>query len=144
MRSDLKLKFPLALAALCGMVLVAGMFTPRVRADEWDKLTILTVNQPMQIYNTYLAPGKYVLKLENNRCIVEIFNRDQSRLIGTVMTIPAYRLEVTDKPDLRFWETPAGSVKALRVWYYAGDTSGAEFRYPTHLTQNERAMATGS
>jgi len=139
-------KFPLALAALCGMVLVAGMFTLRMRADEWNKLTILTVNQPIQIYDTYLGPGKYVLKLAHapDRHAVEIFNSDQSRLIGTVMANPTFRLEVTDKPDFRYWETPAGTVKALRMWYYPGATFGAEFRYPTHLTRNERAAVTGS
>jgi len=127
------------------MVLLAGMFTSHVRADERDNMTILTVaNGPVQIYDTYLAPGKYVLKLADNpsdRNIVMIHNRDQTHLLGTVMAIPAFRLEVTDKPEFRYWETPAGAVKALRAWYYPGATYGQEFRYPKHLGQ---AAATGS
>jgi len=137
MRSNPKFKFLLSLAALCGMVLLAGMFTSRVRADEWNKLTVLTVKGgPIQIYDTYLAPGKYVLKLADSpdRHTVQIYDRDQRHLIGTVMAIPSFRLEVTDKSEFLFWETPAGSVKALRAWYYPGYTTGEAFRYPTHLS----------
>jgi len=32
-------------------------------------------------------------------------------------------------------ETPAGSVKALKAWYYPGDNFGQEFPYPKHLQQ---------
>jgi hypothetical protein len=138
MRSESKLRFPLALATLCGMVLVGGIFTSRVRADEWNKMTILTVDQPIQIYNTYLDPGKYVLKLmdsQSDRHIVEIFNGDQTHLINTVLAIPNYRLEPTGRSQFVFWETPPGYARALRAWFYPGDNFGQEFLYPKNLRE---------
>ena len=32
-------------------------------ADQWSKKTIITLTEPMQIENTVLQPGTYVLKL---------------------------------------------------------------------------------
>jgi len=138
MRSHSKLRSLLTLATLAGMVLVAGIFTSRVRADEWDKMTILTVDQPMQIYDTYLDPGQYVLRLadsQSDRHIVQIFNADQSHLIDTVLAIPNYRLQPTGRSQFAFWETPPGSARAMRAWFYPGDNFGQEFRYPKHLRE---------
>jgi hypothetical protein len=138
MRSESKLRIPLALATLGGMVLIAGIFSPRVRADEWDKMTILTVDQPIQIADTYLEPGQYVLKLmdsQSDRHIVEIFNRDQSHLVNTVLAIPDYRLQPTGRSQFLFWETPPGYARAMRAWFYPGDNFGQEFRYPKNLRQ---------
>lgn len=127
-----------ALGMLCGMALAAGFFMTPARADEWNKMTILTVNQPIQITDTVLEPGQYVLKLydsPSNRHVVEIFNRDQTHIINTVIAIPTERLQPTGRTQFTFWETPPGSYRALRMWYYPGDNYGQEFRYPKHLQQ---------
>jgi hypothetical protein len=110
------------------------------RADEWDKKTLLTVNEPIQVRETVLQPGQYVFKLVNSqsdRHIVQIFNADESRVIDTEIAIPNYRLEPTGGSRFTFYETPAGSAKALRAWFYPGDNFGQEFERPKHL-----AMAT--
>jgi LPXTG-motif cell wall-anchored protein len=127
-----------ALGMLCGMALAAGFFMTPARADEWNKMTVLTVNQPIQITDTVLEPGQYVLKLydsPSNRHVVEIFNRDQTHIINTVIAIPTERLQPTGRTQFTFWETPPGSYRALRMWYYPGDNYGQEFRYPKHLQQ---------
>ena len=127
-----------ALTILCGMVLAAGIVTTPARADLFDKKTILTVNQPIQVTDTVLEPGQYVLKLldsQADRHIVQIFNRDQTHIINTVLAIPAERLEPTGKTEFTFWETPPGTYRALRRWYYPGDNFGQEFAYPRHLQQ---------
>ena len=108
-------------------------FAPRARADEWNKMTILTVNEPIQVPNTVLPPGRYVMKLldsPSNRDIVQIFKGDQTHLITTILAIPNYRLEPTGKTVFTFWETPPGQPKALRAWFYPGDNYGQEFAYP--------------
>jgi len=110
----------------------------RAQADEWDKRTILTVNEPMQIRETLLEPGQYVLKLLNSssdRHIVQIYNADQTHLINTVMAIPDYRVQVTSGSRFVMWETPEGSARALKAWFYPGDNFGQEFPYPKHLQQ---------
>jgi hypothetical protein len=102
-------------------------------ADEWNKKTILTVNEPIQVPNKVLPPGKYVMKLmdsPSNRHIVQIFNGDETHLETTVLAIPNYRLEPTGKTQFQFWETPPGQPKALRAWFYPGDNFGQEFAYP--------------
>jgi hypothetical protein len=129
---------------LCGIGVAAGVVVSSAQADQWDKKTILTVDQPIQIRETYLPAGKYVLKLLNSnsdRHIVQIFNSDQSHIIDTVLAIPNYRLEPTGHSQFRFWETPPGSAKAMRAWFYPGDNYGQEFPYPKHLRQLETASA---
>lgn len=130
--------------ALCGLGIVVGVGVFRAQADQWDKRTILTVDQPIQVRDTYLPAGKYVLKLLNSnsdRHIVQIFNGDQTHIIDTVLAIPNYRLEPTGHSQFLFWETPQGSTKALRAWFYPGDNFGQEFPYPKHLRSVETASA---
>jgi hypothetical protein len=78
--------------AILGIALATGAVTKPARADMWDKKTILTVNRPIQITDTVLEPGQYVLKLldsQSDRQIVEIFNSDQTHMINTVLAIPS-------------------------------------------------------
>ena len=112
-----------------------AFLTQVARADQWDKRTILTVNQPIQVSGKLLQPGTYVMKLlesPSNRHIVEIFNERQNHLETTVLAIPNYRLQPTGKTQFAWWETPAGQPRALRAWFYPGDNYGQEFTYPKH------------
>ncbi|MDP8979371.1 MAG: hypothetical protein M3O35_02135 [Acidobacteriota bacterium] len=93
----------------------------------------MTVNEPLQVPNKVLPPGKYVMKLmdsPSNRHIVQIFDGDEQHLQTTVLAIPNYRLRPTGKTQFGFWETPPGQPKALRAWFYPGDNFGQEFAYP--------------
>jgi LPXTG-motif cell wall-anchored protein len=122
---------------LCGTALALVLGASCARADEWDKLTVLTVNQPLQVTDKLLDPGTYVLKLlgghsdrYTDRNTVEIFNADQTRVIDTIVAIPTYRVQTASKSEFTFWETPPGTARALRDWYYPGDNYGREFPYP--------------
>lgn len=119
---------------LASVGLLAGAaFVPSARADEWNKRTILTVNEPIQVPNKVLPPGTYVMKLldsPSNRHIVQIYDKNEQHLETTVLAIPNYRLEPTGKTQFEFWETPPGQPKALRAWFYPGDNFGQEFAYP--------------
>lgn len=112
---------------------------PSAKADEWDKRTVLTVNEPLQIPDHILQPGKYVIKLmdsDADRHIVQVFNGDETHLITTILAIPNYRLTPTGKTVFTYWETPAGQPPALRAWFYPGDLYGQEFAYkPVEATQ---------
>jgi len=125
-------------AVLGGLVLTMGAVGFRAKADVWDKKTILTIDQPIQVEDTYLEPGTYVFKLLNsdsNRHIVQIYDRDQKHMISMTQAIPNYRIQPTGKSRFMFYETPSGSVRAMRAWFYPGDNYGQEFRYPKQLRQ---------
>ena len=110
----------------------AVFFTSVAKADLWDKKTIITLNESLQIPRTTLSPGKYVLKLASslaNRHIVQVWNEDETHLITTILAIPNYRLEPTGKTEFVFWETPKGLPVALKAWFYPGDNFGQEFAY---------------
>ena len=125
-----------SIATLSGVALAAGIFAFQAAADQWDKMTILSIDQPVQVQNTVLEPGKYMFKLANSdRHIVQIFTSDRKHLIDTIIAIPDYHLQPTSKSEFVFWETPTGSVNALKAWFYPGDNFGQEFRYPKHLRE---------
>src|SRR5919112_3062650 len=116
-------------------------------ADQWNKKTILTVNETIQVPGKVLQPGKYVMRLldsPSNRHIVQIFNKREDQLQTTVLAIPNYRLQPTGKTEFQWWEVPAGQPRAMRAWFYPGDNFGQEFAYPkseavaiaTNNTQN--------
>lgn len=136
MKSQSLINSRLAAVWLCAAALAAGIFSSRAQADQWDKKTILTVDQPVQVQDTLLQPGQYMFKLQDtnaDRHVVQIFNGDQTHIINTILAVPNYRLQPTGNSRFAFWETPPGTAKALRAWFYPGDNFGQEFRYPKQL-----------
>jgi hypothetical protein len=122
-----------AFAAVSCLGLASLALAPSASADQWNKKTILTVNESIQVPGKVLTPGKYVMKLldsPSNRHIVQIFNEREDQLQTTILAIPNYRLQPTGKTEFQWWETPAGQPKALRAWFYPGDNFGQEFAYP--------------
>src|SRR3984885_7597367 len=130
--------------AMASIGLLGVALAPSARADEWNKLTIMTVNEPIQVPNQVLPPGTYVVKLldsPSDRHIVQIFDRDQKHLFTTILAIPNYRIQPTGKTVFTFWETPPGQPKALRAWFYPGDNFGQEFAYPKSAAVQIAAVA---
>jgi hypothetical protein len=121
---------------LSKLALVAAMSMAGVGivgAAEWDKKTIITTDETMQLPNMILQPGTYVIKLadsDSNRHIVQFFDKDEKHLITTILAIPNERVRPTGKTVFAFWEVPAGQPPALRAWFYPGDNFGQEFAYP--------------
>jgi hypothetical protein len=116
------------LAAL-GVVLFTAAFTPFAKASEWDKRTIVTTHEAIQIQGKVLAPGQYIVTLlgSTDRHIVQIYDVANAKLEMTVLANSTYRLEPTGDTRLTFWEVPPGQAPALRTWFYPGDNSGLEF-----------------
>jgi len=116
-------------AAVVGIVAVA----PKAAADEWDKKTIITTNEPIEVPGATLPAGTYVFKLVNttdaDRHTVIVQNERENKTYATILAIPNYRIRPTGKTRITFWETPAGTPKAVRAWFYPGDNFGQEFAY---------------
>jgi len=131
------------------MMLGLGVFllsTPlAAKADEWNKKTTITFNQPVEIPGMVLAPGTYVFELmdsPSDRDVVQIFNADQSHLYENVLAIPAYRLESSDKTVVTFEERAKGTPEAIKTWFYPGDNYGQEFVYPKTNSTEVAALST--
>jgi hypothetical protein len=122
------------MATIFCVSLMALVFSPRVEADGWNKKTVVTFSQPVEIPGGIILPaGTYVFKLldsMSDRHIVQIFNRDQTHIYATILAVPNYRLQVTDRTVMTFGERWAGTPQAIRAWFYPGDNSGQEFVYP--------------
>jgi hypothetical protein len=127
----------IALAAFAGYIGVALL--PSLQADQWDKTTVLQINEAIQVpscctpdHTVTLQPGEYVMALVDSlsdRHIVRIFDKDKQHVITTILAIPNYRLQPTGKTVFQYWEVPAGQPRALRAWFYPGDNFGQEFAY---------------
>src|SRR5215475_179801 len=125
-------RFKVVAAIFC-LSLAALSFSASVNADAWDKKTILTFNQSVEVPGDVVLPaGAYVFKLldsASDRHIVQIFNEDQTPIYATVLAIPNYRLRVTGKTVITFTERAAGEPPAVKAWFYPGDNFGQEFVY---------------
>lgn len=126
-------RFKIIMAILC-LSLLTVAFVPSARADDWNKKTVVTFSQPIEIPGGIILPaGTYVFKLLDSlssRHIVQIFNEDQSHIYATILSIPNYRLQTTDKTVMTFGESAVGVPQAIRAWFYPGANSGEEFVYP--------------
>src|SRR5262245_6174479 len=130
-------RFKVVATIFC-LSLAALAFSASVNADAWNKKTVVTFSQPVEIPGGKVLPaGAYVFKLmdsASNRHIVQIFNEDQNHIYATVLAIPNYRLQVTDETVITFVERPAGEPQAIKAWFYPGDNFGQEFVYPKSRT----------
>jgi len=124
--------------AFC-LALAGTVLSPSAKADEWNRKTVVTFSQPLEIPGVHLAgwgvlpAGTYVFKIldsQSDRHIVQIFNSDETIVYATILAIPNYRLKATDRTVITFRERPAGQPEALRAWFYPGRNWGEEFVYP--------------
>ena len=118
---------------LC-MTLFCVLAIPGVaKADEFDQATKLTFNEPVEIPGHVLAAGTYWFTLmdsQSDRNIVRVWNEDRTQLVATILSIPDYRLEPTDKTMINFEERPADQPEAIAAWFYPGENFGHEVVYP--------------
>lgn len=130
-----------------GLVLFTGLAIQKAKADDWNKQTRLTVNQPVSIQGVVLVPGRYVIKLadsQSNRTIVQIFNADNDHLVSMFLGNSAYRVKTPDKTVFTYYETQPGMSAAIRTWYYPGDNFGIEFNPPSKISGAPATTSTSS
>jgi hypothetical protein len=120
--------------AILSVSLLVVLFAGGAGADtRFNKRTVVTFTQPIEIPGQTLASGTYTIELYEslgNRHIVRIFNADRSKLIATVLAIPNQRLKPTGENVMKFAERPGNAPDALKAWFYPGDNFGQEFVYP--------------
>ncbi|HLY61513.1 MAG TPA: hypothetical protein VKV95_12270 [Terriglobia bacterium] len=126
--------------ALLALAFLCSVYPTNLKADEWDKKTIITFSGPVDVSGHRLEAGTYVFKLADtaDRHVVQIFNSDESHIYATILAIPDYRITPKDKTVIKFSER-AGEVATMerdlpetgipiKEWFYPGDNFGQEFR----------------
>ena len=119
-----------------GIGVVCLMLSSAASAQSWNKRTVVTFSGPVEIPGVgaqVLPAGTYVFRLLDSlsdRHIVQVFNKDETHVYATILAIPNWRLQPTDKTVMTFAERATGEPQAIRAWFYPGDNSGQEFVYP--------------
>jgi LPXTG-motif cell wall-anchored protein len=127
------MKFVKTIFAVLALTLLGASLAPGARADEWNKKTVMTFSQAVEIPGQILPAGTYTFVLADSpsdRHIVQIFNADGSQIIATVLAINNYRLKPTGDTVVKFVERSGDNPEALKGWFYPGDNFGQEFVYP--------------
>ncbi|MBZ5635772.1 MAG: hypothetical protein LAO55_21800 [Acidobacteriia bacterium] len=127
--SSLKNGLPIAALALLG----CAILNPLLKADEYNRKTVITINQPLEVPGVVLAPGTYVMRLFNSssdRHIVQFMTEDQKQQLALTFAVAADRVRPTGRTVLTMYEGARGEPPAIRTWFYPGDVVGQEFLYP--------------
>jgi hypothetical protein len=130
---EMEMKFVKTIFAVLALTLLGATLVSGARADTWNKKTVVTFSQAVEVPGKVLPAGTYTFRLldsASDRHIVQIFNEDGTQLITTILAINDYRLQPTGDTVMKFNERPGDSPEALRAWFYPGDNFGQEFVYP--------------
>ena len=125
--------------AACSALFMAALIPSTVRADDWNKKTVITFSNTVQVPGATLPAGTYVFKVADSRTdrfIVQIFNEREDHVYATVLAIPDFHLTPPEKTLVSFYEAPVGQPLPIKAWFYPGDTIGREFVY----TKGEAAL----
>ena len=109
---------------ICGMAFFGALLLPSLQADEWNKKTVITITEPVQMPNcctpdhtVTLQPGTYVLALVeslSDRHIVRVFEKDEKTVVTTILAIPNYRLKPTG--NMLLAAMLGGLLLSLLLW----------------------------
>ncbi|MGB8474765.1 MAG: hypothetical protein WCE61_11835 [Candidatus Acidiferrum sp.] len=127
------MKFVKTIFAVFALTLLGATLATGARADEWNKKTVMTFSETIEIPGQILPAGTYTFVLLDSpadRHIVQIFNADGTHIIATILAINNYRLTPTGDTVVKFAERAGDNPEALKAWFYPGDNFGQEFVYP--------------
>jgi hypothetical protein len=124
------------IATACFTMVTAALTLTGVRAQDTGaavlEKSILTFSAPVELPNMTLPAGTYVFKRPdaNSARIIQVFTEDEKKILGTFLTVPTKRLEVTSENVVTFKENREGQTPAVHYWYYPARETGHEFVYP--------------
>jgi hypothetical protein len=112
---------------------------PPTSADEWDKKTIVTFDQDVEIPGQVLPAGTYVFKLfrsSSNRNIVQVWTQHESHLLSTLMTVGDSYPNPSGEPYfvLDMTGTDEGYPPVVTSWFFGGGDEGRDFIYSGYST----------
>jgi hypothetical protein len=124
------------------VLLISITWTQDARADESNRKTVFTINQPVRVPGNLILPaGKYVMKLADTqtRNVVTIMDAKETKVYTTFFAFPEELQRPTEQVQLILAESAKGSPEQLRAWYYPGLTTGLEFPAISRRPSNQAA-----
>jgi hypothetical protein len=127
------------LALLVAAVFFALSLTPVAIADNWDKKTIVTFDQDVEIPGQVLPAGTYVFKLlhsNSDRSVVQVWTAGEKQLLATLITAGDSYPNPSGEPYfvLDMTGTDEGYPPTLVSWFFAGGNDGRGFIYSGYST----------
>lgn len=123
---------PILTSLTLGLGVLAMLGAPKANADSWNERTVMSINEPVRVGGFILEPGQYVLKLMDSQAMhdtVAIYSTGETHPIGIVHGTPASRPNSAGA-SVTFYEGTADQPRAVRDWFFEGDTTGVEFPAP--------------
>jgi hypothetical protein len=118
------------------MVLLAAFVAPPAAAQvgyfgtRASDVTYVTFSRSVEVPGAVLPAGTYVFKRLTPR-VIQVFNKNESTIYTTFMTIPTWRAKAASKDEMVFGEAASCCAPApVKVWYPAYRWLGDEFVYP--------------
>ena len=103
------------------------------RADESDKLTILTFSKNVQLPGVDLPAGRYRFQLadtQESRRVIKVQSEDGKKQLAMLLTVPNQLRDIPKDPVVMFTEAAQGQPDAVKSFNYPGERTGYEFIYP--------------
>lgn len=132
MEGELMRQLKAKMIGTCAALLLGATFAVGQGLDT-NQTTIVTFSAPVVLPGVTLPAGSYMFRLadsQTNRNIVQVFDKDRTKIYATILAIPAQRTKPADETVITFKESPANAAPAVQYWYYPGETMGQEFAYP--------------
>src|SRR5580700_9689907 len=129
----MKMKIIKTVVAVWALAMFGLICVSSAQADEWNKKTVMTFSQPVEIPGQILPAGTYTIKLVDigsDRHVVQFLDADGIHVFATVLAINNWRLRPTGETVVKFAERSGDNPEALKAWFYPGDNFGQEFVYP--------------
>jgi hypothetical protein len=113
-------------------IALVGALPSTTTAQNPQERTFLTFSGTVEMPGVTLPAGTYVFKLADtgSRNVVQVFDRDEKKILGQWLFVQAERPEVSQETVVMFKETAAGTPPAVHYWYFPGERVGKEFVYP--------------
>ena len=137
MEGELMRQLTTRLMGACAALLLGASLAAAQDLDT-NHTTIITFSAPVALPGVTLPAGSYMFKLADsqaNRNIVQVFDKDRTKIFATILAISAQRNRPADDTVITFKEAPASAAPAVQYWFYPGETIGQEFAYPKKQAQ---------
>ena len=121
------------IAAILYVAMAFRSLDPGGQFEEWNKKSTLSTECKVELPGIVLEPGVYIVKVKEEqirRSVVQIWNQDETQLLGAVVAVPDHRTQPEDYPAFTYHKVAGNGPRPLQSLYYPGDQVGLEFVYP--------------